>query len=153
MEGATASSVRRRCEIPKTSGWNPNVFRKAQRGRSTRRPLRVSDLVVGRTNSRSDGDGVQPGRIARGVGISDHDLVCSGIQLYWNHDRHRRIKGAAVYIQDGRRAVIDVNIERAHAAGGVVDLEVIRACLRDRNRGKGNGVLIAGAVVSNVGTA
>ena len=70
-------------------------------------------LLVGRANSRSDGDAVQPRRIARRIGIGDHDLVCSGIQLHRNHDRHRRIEGAAVYVQDGGRAVIDIDIKRA----------------------------------------
>jgi hypothetical protein len=45
--------------------------------------------ILSRRYSGSNGDAVQPGRIARGIGISDHDPVCSGIQLYWNHDGHR----------------------------------------------------------------
>src|SRR5260370_13515598 len=62
------------------------------------------------------------------------------------------MEGPTVYVQAGGRSVIDVDIEGAHAAGGVVDLELICACLCDRNRRKRNGVLVAGTVVSYVGS-
>ena len=57
-------------------------------GRSKRLPSGLG-LVLGRTDHRSNGDAVQPRRIATRIGIGDHDLVCSGIQLYRNQGRHR----------------------------------------------------------------
>jgi len=46
-------------------------------------------LVAGSTNSRSNRDAVQPRRKARRIGIGEYDPVCSRIQVYRNHDRHR----------------------------------------------------------------
>jgi hypothetical protein len=106
-----------------------------------------------RANHWSNGDAVQPRRKAPSVGICDHDLGCSRIQLYWKQDRHRRIEGAAVHYQDGRWAVVDGDIEGPRAAGGVVDLELICARLCDRDVRKRNSVLAAVAVVFRIGSA
>src|SRR5260370_23004616 len=38
--------------------------------------------------SGSNGDSVQPGLFAPECGFSDHDLVCSSIQLYSHYDTH-----------------------------------------------------------------
>src|SRR5882762_9340793 len=108
---------------------------------------------VGRANHWSNGDAVQPRRKAASIGIGDHDLVGSGIQLYWKQDRHRRIEGAAVHYQGGRWAVVGGDIEGPRAAGGVVDLELIRARLCNRDVRKRNSVLAAVAVVSHIGSA
>jgi hypothetical protein len=108
---------------------------------------------VGGANNRSNGDTVQPRRKAASIGIGDHDLVCSGIQLYRKQDRHRRIEGAAGHFQGGRWAVVDGDVERPRTAGGVVDLELIRASLCDRDVRKRNSVLAAVTVVSHIGPA
>ena len=65
---------------------NPQAQRAARQGGPSGPGLVLS---VGRANSRSNGDAVQPGRIARRIGIGEYDLVCSGIQVYRNHGRHR----------------------------------------------------------------
>src|SRR6266403_4904768 len=94
---------------------------------------------------------LQPRSKAIRIGIRDHDLVCSLIQVYRNQGRHRRIEGAAVYIKDRGWAVVDVDIKRAQAGGGVVNFELIGAGLCNRDGGKRNGVLVAGAVGPDVG--
>jgi len=86
------------------------------------------------------------------IGIGDHDLcVCSGIQFTEIRAGTGESKVLPFTFQDGGGPLLDVDIERGQAAGGVSRLELICACLWTVRR-KRNGVLVAGTVVSYVGS-